>query len=68
MLSDYKSGRTDRVVWEYEANDLKEIEKEIEASEERMMADPQGQAFMNQWFAKLTDLIHYSEVENWNVN
>ena len=64
VLTDYMSGRTDRIVWEVEADDL----KDIDAAFERMMTDPQGEAFMRTWFAKLAELIHYAEVENWHVH
>ncbi len=64
ILSDYNSGRTDRVVWEYEVDDL----AAIDATLNKMMSDPQGQAGMEAWFEKLKSLIDQAEVENWNVH
>ena len=62
-LTDNQSGRTDRVVMEWQANSL----GEIDAALEKTMANPQGQTWFPTWFQKLTDLIHYAEVENWTL-
>ena len=64
ILSDYNSGRTDRVVWEYEVDDLAVIDEALN----KMMSDPQGQAGMEAWFEKLKPLIDQAEVENWSVH
>ena len=63
MLSDYQSGRTDRVVMEWEANDLSEIDAAMSGA----MANPEAQAYFGPWMEKLNGLIHYAEVENWSV-
>ncbi|MFQ5873944.1 MAG: hypothetical protein ACE5JL_09100 [Dehalococcoidia bacterium] len=63
LLTDYMSGRSDRVAAEWEVNDLREIDEALN----RVMANPQAQAAMGPWLERLNDLIHHSEVENWNV-
>ena len=63
ILTDYMSGRTDRVAVEWEAQDL----GEIDAAMNRAMTDPQGQAFFGQWFQRLAELIYSAEVEHWSV-
>ena len=64
VLSDHQSGRTDRVVWEWEVNDpveLAELDKALEGS-------PGYQAQFEAWFAKLTRLVEYAEVDMWEVH
>jgi hypothetical protein len=64
ILSDHQSGRTDRVVWEWEVSDpaeLAELDKALEAS-------PDTQAKFGAWFAKLTGLVEYAEVDMWEVH
>ena len=63
VLTDFQSGRTDRVVWEWETEDL----GELDASTGQVMADPQAGPFFQEWFQKLTELIEYAEVENWQM-
>ena len=63
ILTDYMSGRTDRVVVEWEVDDLREIEGALE----RAIDDSQAQAYFSTWMEKLNQLIHYAEVENWMV-
>ena len=64
ILSDFQSGRTDRVVWEWEAADI----GEILALEEELGAYPEGKENFQDWFTKLAELIHYAEAENWQVH
>ncbi len=64
VLTDYRNGRTDRVMWEYEVENI----GDIDAYYERVMADLQGQAMMQDWFKKLSELIHYAEVETWELH
>ena len=61
ILTDYQSGRTDRVVVEMEVNDLGEYEEAMG----RLMSNPENKQVFSAWMAKLTDLIHYAEVETW---
>ena len=64
VLSDHNSGRTDRIVAEWEMENI----GEFEAANEKAMADPQVQAEFNTWVDKLNGLIHYAEVEHWHVH
>ena len=64
ILTDYMSGRSDRVVAEWEVNDL----AEIDVSLNRVMGDPAAQEFFGTWLEGLNDLIHYAEAENWTVH
>ncbi len=63
ILTDYQSGRTDRVVVEVEVNDLGEYEEAMG----RLMSNPENKQAFSAWMAKLTDLIHYAEVETWAI-
>ena len=49
ILSDFLSGRTDRVVTEW-------------------LAYPEGPELVQKWFARLTELIEYADVETWQVH
>ncbi len=62
-LTDYRSGRSDRVVIEWEVKDLKDEENALA----KIMADPAGQKKFKEWEAKMNEMIHYSEVETWQV-
>ena len=63
LLTDYMSGRSDRVAAEWEVNGL----ADIDAGLGRVMADPQMQPFFDTWLKKLNELIYYSEAENWTI-
>ena len=63
VLSDYLSGRTDRVVAEWEADGLADIENGMKM----VMGGADAQKFFEGWFKKLTDLIDHAEVESWTV-
>ncbi len=63
ILTDHMSGRTGRVVAEWEVNDM----GELEAAMGTMMANEQVQASFRTWIQKLESLIHYAEVENWSI-
>ena len=63
ILTDYQSGRTDRVVMEWEVNDLKEYEETMS----KLMSSPENKQTFSTWMTKLTDLIHYAEVETWAI-
>ncbi len=63
VLADWNSGRTDRVVWEWETPSLEATDREIG----NIMNTPAGKKTFDAWFKKLTGLIHYADVENWMV-
>ncbi len=63
ILTDYQSGRTDRVVVEVEVNNLGEYEEAMG----KLMSNPENKQAFSPWMAKLTDLIHYAEVETWAI-
>ena len=64
VLSDHNSGRTDRVVVEFELEDAGDFDKAIGQA----MEDPQAQAAFGPWVETLNNLIHYAEVEHWHVH
>ena len=64
VLSDHNSGRTDRVVAEWEIEDV----GELEVAMDQAMEDPRVQAAFGPWVARLNELIHYAEVENWHIH
>ena len=64
VLSDHNSGRTDRVVAEWEMEEV----GQVDAALDELMADPKVQVEFGPWLAKLNDLIHYAEVEHWHVH
>ena len=64
VLSDHNSGRTDRIVGEWEMENPGDLDDAIE----RAMADPQAQTGFATWVDKLNGLIHYADVENWHLH
>ena len=64
VLSDHNSGRTDRVVAEWELEEAGDFDKAMG----QVMDDPQAQAEFGPWVEKLNDLIHYAEVEHWHIH
>ena len=62
-LTDYMSGRSDRVATEWEMDNL----GDMEAAFDKAMSNPQAQAFFGPWMEKLHELICYSEAENWSI-
>ena len=64
ILSDYLSGRSDRIVMEWEAESL----QELEAVQTELGAYPEGPELFREWFAKLAEMIEYLEVETWTVH
>lgn len=63
ILTDYYSGRTDRVVWEITVANLGDVDAMIA----KAMETPEQQAAFGAWFQRLSDAIHYAEVENWQL-
>ncbi len=64
IMSDYHSGRTDRVVAEWEAATL----DEITAVESTVLDYPDGREEFRKWFEGLRELIDYAEVETWQLH
>ena len=63
ILTDDMTGRSDRVVVEWEMDSIAVMNAELE----RIMSGPESQAEMAQWMEKLATLIEYAEGENWAV-
>ena len=63
ILTDHMTGRSDRVVMEWEADDT----CPMDAAMNQVMANPEGADFFGGWMEKLNTLIHYSEGELWDV-
>ena len=64
VLSDFSSGRTDRVVMEWDANTIAEldsVEAEVEAYEE-------GPELFQEFFDELAELIDFAEVDTWQTH
>ena len=64
VLSDYQSGRTDRVVVEWEMDSIADLESGMNEA----MSDSQAQAELGPWMQRLNELIHYAEAEHWTVH
>ncbi|MDP7104722.1 MAG: hypothetical protein QGH54_13755 [SAR202 cluster bacterium] len=64
MLSDFNSGRTDRIVVELRYESL----TEMEATERRMFGEPNSQKDFDDYVVDLSELIHHSEVEHWQLH
>jgi hypothetical protein len=64
VLSDFQSGRTDRVIMEWEVEDV----GELQSFWDEMSAYPEMTETFQEWFKELTELIHYAEVENFQVH
>ena len=63
MLSDFMSGRTDRIVYEAEVDDWAGYLRH----EQSLGESPQAERF-ERWFSRLADLIEYAEVEVWQAH
>ncbi len=63
ILTDHQSGRTDRVVVEWEVNDLRDYDEALGS----LMSKPENKQAFSTWMAKLSDMIHYAEVETWAI-
>ena len=64
VLSDYNSGRTDRIMVEWEAESV----EELEAIQTEVSAYPEGPEERGKFFVELSGLIEYAEVETWQVH
>ena len=63
ILTDDRTGRSDRVVVEWEMESASELNTTIEQA----MANPESQNEMAQWMEKLAPMIEYAEGENWVI-
>ena len=63
LMTDYLSGRSDRVVMEWEVDGL----PDVDAAMSKALTDPEGQTFFGPWMTRLNELVEYSEAENWTV-
>jgi hypothetical protein len=63
LMSDFNSGRTDRIIVEWTYENLGDLET---AEAEAFSSSEAKQAF-SEWSAKLNDLILYAEVEHWQI-
>ena len=64
VLSDYQSGRTDRVVVEFEMDKFSQLEDALE----RTMDSQSNQAKFEAAFLRLKELIDHAEVEQWTLH
>ena len=64
ILSDYYSGRTDRVALKWEAASF----QELEAVQTEFWAYPEGEELFKEFSARLYPLVEYAEVETWQVH
>lgn len=62
IYTDFFSGSTDRVVWEFDAESLGSLESIFWAAGE----DPEYQKAYESWFKDLKPLIENATVELWN--
>ncbi len=61
LLTDNGTGRTDRVVWEWEVGSIGELDMEaLQGNQAAMDA-------LSKWERTMNGMIEYAEVENWKV-
>ena len=63
ILTDHNSGRSDRVVVEWDADDP----GDLDAALERLMSNEQAAAEFGPWMGKMNEMIHYSDAETWHI-
>lgn len=63
IYTDYFSGRSDRVVVEWVLDNLADMDDQMA----QIMELPEGAAYFETWMAKLNDMIHYADAENWTA-
>ena len=61
LMSDFNSGRPDRIIFETEYDNP----GDLEAAEAEGFSNPEAEQAFSQWSAKLNDLFLYAEVEHW---
>ena len=62
ILTDYQSGRTDRVVWEWEIESIGALEATMSS-----ISDPAALAAFTTWERQINELVDYAEVEHWAI-
>lgn len=63
ILTDHMTGRSDRVVVEWELDDI----GDMDAALSRLMANQEATAYFGAWMETLNGLIDYAEGEFWTV-
>ena len=63
ILTDYFSGRSDRVVYEWEVENM----ADLDAFFNRVMQDPQAQQSFGGWESRMNEFIHYADAETWSI-
>ncbi len=61
IYTDFYSGRSDRVVWEFDHENLSDLEN----LEQGLAKDPESVKAFEVWFAGLKSLIEGAQVELW---
>ncbi len=61
ILTDHQSGRTDRVVWEWEIEAMAELDMEA------LQGNQAAADAFSKWERTMNGMIEYAEVENWKV-
>ncbi|MEE8466296.1 MAG: hypothetical protein V3S68_07445 [Dehalococcoidia bacterium] len=64
ILTDDMTGRSDRVVVEWEMESASDLTTTLE----QVMANPEAQNEMAQWMERLGTMIEYAEGENWVIH
>ena len=63
ILTDMDSGRSDRVVVEWEAEDRAQYDSAMGS----IVSSPEAQKAFQAWEPKMNELIHYSKAETWAI-
>ncbi len=63
ILTDMDSGRSDRVVVEWEAEDRAHFDNAMGG----LMSSPEAAKRFQAWEPGMNELIHYSEAETWSI-
>ena len=61
ILTDHQSGRTDRVVWEWEVEALADLDMDA------LQGNQAAADAFTKWERAMNEMIEYAEVENWTV-
>ena len=62
-LTDFISGRSDRVVMEWEMEDMSDLNTLYGT-----LGSPELQDAFTKWEARMNSIVEYSEVENWAIS
>lgn len=61
VMTDYRSGRTDRVSWEVEGRSIADVETMLDS----LITNAQFQAETSPVLNRLNELVEYAEVDHW---